>query len=578
MAESFSQIYSSTYLTELEKYFEIQVNGTAIGPEWMKNITFLNLSEEENKKGLLEFEMIDPTFSHFETPLFALQQKLIIMAGYRTDYEARGPFEITNIDVSFKDVGLNLKIKGEEGGRLSRRTARRTVSSGSLKDLFMRIAQENDLEFTMDEETEGLDEQISLEDPIVQAGESDGRFLQRVAATYGWNLTTSSGRLKVGRSDFDRYLGVIELKYGFQDANTMKINAKFKKPRVSYVPVTSARGRTTRTRDLTTPHAPPTDPTGVYAPAPLTSDPSQVYQTPLASYDPSQTSGTTASPYSLSSSWEQNTTTPPSGPTTTGYAAAAAAGGVAASGETLSSYASTSSGLTLGGSGSASAGARTFINPSTGAVYSQPTSATSSGTSGGGQSLPGLYADASGVTGYGSTDSAGNSLINDASGTTLGYYDPTAGMCMVGSPDQAQQPPARVRRRKVLREGKLESVTVSLKLGSMMFRPAAKIDLVGCGSKLDGEYRVKKVSHRFADGYDTEVVLLRGHTAPVRRRRSSSTPAQNSSQPGATSPTTTPGSGGTTTESRTYVDPSTGAVSTRRVLVDASGNAVGTAG
>ncbi len=110
-------------------------------------------------------------------------------------------------------------------------------TSGALRVLFIRIAKDNNLLFA-EEDTPDLDTLITDEFPIIQSGENTGVFLQRVASEYGYTLTTTNGKLHVRPADFRESLGVIILKYNSADANVASVVAKFKKPSVSYVPLT----------------------------------------------------------------------------------------------------------------------------------------------------------------------------------------------------------------------------------------------------------------------------------------------------------------------------------------------------
>lgn len=239
---AFNSIYSTDYLREMEPYFRIEVGGVALPIELCKFIEFLQMTEEENKCGSIEFKIRDPEARHFDTPLFQLQGTIVIFAGYRTMYERRGPFEIYDVDIKLERMGISLRVKAVEGGKLARRSSRRVVTSGTVRGLFERILRVANMPL-LAEDAEGFDAIITEETPLVQRGETDAVFLQRVAAEFGWMMTVVSGKVSITSADVRKSLGVILLKYFSADANTTDISAKFKKPRVSYVPLAQARGK-----------------------------------------------------------------------------------------------------------------------------------------------------------------------------------------------------------------------------------------------------------------------------------------------------------------------------------------------
>ena len=230
-------LYSSTYLLELEPFFLLQVDGVTLPPHMMKQVDFIKLEEAEGEKARLEFTIKDPTAETFDTPLFKFGQMVNVLAGYRTMYELRGKFEIVGIEYEMLDKGVKFKIKGEEGGKLASNAARRVFSEGSVRDVFMRVAAENDLEFN-EQEAPGLDTVLSSDFPVIQGGENDGAFLQKIAAELGYSLVTTSGKLIVTEADYLASLGVITLDFRNAKANLMGIKAKHKKPSVSWVPIT----------------------------------------------------------------------------------------------------------------------------------------------------------------------------------------------------------------------------------------------------------------------------------------------------------------------------------------------------
>ena len=236
-------IYSTTYVQELEPFFRIDVNDVPLTPDRMKQVEFLKLEEGEGKKGRLEFTIRDPESKDFDTPFIKLQASIVVYAGYVTSFEVRGPFEVVGVEQEFAAAGIKLKVKAEEGGKLANNAARKVYNEGSLRDLFTRIAKDNNLEFS-EENTPDLDFELTDEFPIIQGGESTGQFLQTVAAEYGYTLTTTSGKIHLRPADFRASLGVLVLRWHHPEGGLEKVTAKFKKPRVSYVPLTDALQQT----------------------------------------------------------------------------------------------------------------------------------------------------------------------------------------------------------------------------------------------------------------------------------------------------------------------------------------------
>jgi hypothetical protein len=100
-----------------------------------------------------------------------------------------------------------------------------------------------------------------------------------------------------------------------------------------------------------------------------------------------------------------------------------------------------------------------------------------------------------------------------------GDYDAQEGMCMIPEgEDQSGRDKQRVSRRKVMKEGKLKELTITLKMGHPMFRPQQNIALSGCGAKVDGDYHAKKVTHSFAGTFTTVVVCKAGEYTRKKKK------------------------------------------------------------
>ena len=528
-------IYSTTYLTELEPYFRVEINGYPLDFNLLKQVDFLSITEEENKKTRMELQLMDAEAVHVEEPVFELQQEVLLYIGYRNAYEVRGPFEIVLVDFDYSGRGIRLKIKGEEAGSLARSAHRRVFNTGTLFDLFQRVARENGARLSI----EGLPpEQVYLpiddENPVVQTGESDGEFLQRVANDYGWTMMATSGRIHLTPPFWRETLGVVYLLYNRADANLTKIKVKYRKPRVRYV------------------GGPPDLPEDEIAEQNVDGEPSYTTEemeeatvTVDAFGNVIYTMPDGIEVYATESTSRQGRTiyTLPDGTRTevhpvNGPPEGARVGrrvpnrrleemqeSVAAQRrwreyamaqnmtpeEAALGMAHIARGGEVNDDGSISSIRRaTLISPNEDEAEAFP----SSGTWGGDEDSA---VDASGaVTRRTDGVSVGANLEQRNEGAMPPWlnvegesYDPSA----PGSHPEDGGPPYEPRRR-VIREGRLKEVGFDLKLGSVLFRPQTKILLEGAGSKLDGEYRVTKVIQKFAQSFTTQITTKPGWPRP----------------------------------------------------------------
>jgi len=239
----FEHIYSTDYLRELEPYLRLELlvgkNSTAnpIPEKWLKQIKSLVISESENRRASLELQIEDLGGEFYDSGIFDVNQRWVVYIGYRTEFEKRGPFTITNLEPTFSDAGVQLKVSATEGGTLGTRVSRRVVDQGTLRDLFTRVALDNGMgvafEGVSDEE---LDIPLDGENPIVQTGQTDGAFLTTIANKYGWQFTTTSGRVHITPALVRKTLGLIRVHQGRPDSSVTMIKVRYKSPSVSYVP------------------------------------------------------------------------------------------------------------------------------------------------------------------------------------------------------------------------------------------------------------------------------------------------------------------------------------------------------
>jgi hypothetical protein len=105
----------------------------------------------------------------------------------------------------------------------------------------------------------------------------------------------------------------------------------------------------------------------------------------------------------------------------------------------------------------------------------------------------------------------------DAEQASVGaQFDPQLGQCQPICPESCKQKPDRIKKRRIIRQGKLEAIELTLKLGSMLFRPQQNTILDGTGKVVDGEYRVTKVRHKWTTGvpFETWLSMARGFFRP----------------------------------------------------------------
>lgn len=228
---AFREIYTTDLYAEAEPYYKFELEGVELPPVVMRNVTNLVLKEECGKRGQVSFKYTDT--DHGDLELFHLNQKLVVWAGYRHQFERRGPFGINSVVETFPGRRVVYEIKAEEATKFSAKGARRVFRNGTLLDLFKRVAGEHDLE-VVTEGLENVDLPVDDETPIVQAGENDAVFLQRVAKEYGWIMTALDGKIHLTGPVARKALGIIELHLGDPSSNMASVKVTRKKPKVLY--------------------------------------------------------------------------------------------------------------------------------------------------------------------------------------------------------------------------------------------------------------------------------------------------------------------------------------------------------
>lgn len=221
------RIYSSNYLRELEPYFRIELNGTPLPPDVHKTVARLKLKEAEGEKANLRFTVFVPN-QRLDEYIITFEHKIMVYAGYRSDYEPRGPFKASKITPTVEDGGVTFKIIAEEARWLADSSARRVVEQGTVLDLIRRVSADNNLAVETEGRLPGADVELGDDLSYVQTGETDGEFIARVAAEYGWQLTMTNGKVHVTPPTVRKSLGIVWLKYNSADAHilTIKLSAR----------------------------------------------------------------------------------------------------------------------------------------------------------------------------------------------------------------------------------------------------------------------------------------------------------------------------------------------------------------
>jgi phage protein D len=224
----YTRIYSSDYVTELDPYFFIKVNGIPLSQEDQLNIKYVQIIYEENKRTLLKFEYWDKDKDKLDNPIFKLGQKIEVDGGYRTKFQTFGPFDVDLADE--KIVQRSFYIVGSSGGTLNKRVRRRVFSSGSILDVIQRVADEHGFYLKIEGDP-NIDLALTEDNALVQSGETDMQFIQRVANAFGILLRTEANSVILSDA-IGSNLDVVELLFDRADATIEDIKVKFSKPQI----------------------------------------------------------------------------------------------------------------------------------------------------------------------------------------------------------------------------------------------------------------------------------------------------------------------------------------------------------
>jgi len=231
-------------LVEYEPFVALEINGQALPFSVSRLIERLEISEEAGKKTMCQFTFRDVDGSFSDSNLFVPGQIFVVSAGYVQDHQRRGPFEIVETDEELEDTAVLIKVKAEEGGRLSSRLARRVFSAGTVRDIFETVLASSGLDLVV-EGVDALDEILSDQNPVIQSGESDGLFLRRLATNLGLDFSIINGKGHITPPSARPSLGIVKLSYADAYSGIRRLSLKTKKGRMVNVPNTQARGRET---------------------------------------------------------------------------------------------------------------------------------------------------------------------------------------------------------------------------------------------------------------------------------------------------------------------------------------------
>lgn len=226
-------IYSSRYQDERASFFQLTINGAPIPPHMMHRFSGVMITEEEGKKALLEFTILDDDASLFDAGIIDLNDVVWLLGGYPAKAEKRGPFSVVEVSPSFKGLTLEIRVKCESAGSATRKSNRRVVEKGTIKEVFTTLAEAHDMKLVLEPGFE--DVAISEEAPVVQAGESDAAFMLSLAAKYGLLCTIRDNEIRLGPPldvDDPSNAGKIRtLKFRTTYPDVESFQVKWKKPR-----------------------------------------------------------------------------------------------------------------------------------------------------------------------------------------------------------------------------------------------------------------------------------------------------------------------------------------------------------
>lgn len=230
-----TQVYSPKLIDEAEPYLGLVIDGVRLDPDVLRHVTSVDVDEAENKKGTCKITIFDPEDRLIEDGVIDYNSQIIVEIGYRTHFEERGPFTVHDIAEKPKFSGTQLTIKGQEASKLSSTAQRRVFSTGTVRSVFEHVLTRHGIPLVIEGDVD-FNVPVDEEYPIVQTGETDGEFLNRIAADFGWTVTITGGKVHLTPPTMRKSLGVIKLGYRRADAQITRLTVKRKKPRVSRVP------------------------------------------------------------------------------------------------------------------------------------------------------------------------------------------------------------------------------------------------------------------------------------------------------------------------------------------------------
>lgn len=183
----------------------------------------LELEEGEGEKATCNFSLWDPS-RRLDRLLVREEDVVVVYAGYRADYEPRGPFEVTSVKPTLNGSHVAYAVKAEEGGTLPRSVHRRVIRTGTVLDLLRRICADNGMQLVTEQALPGADLPLSDDFAFVQAGEADGEFLTRIADSFGWSVTTTNGKVAVSPRMIRQSLGIVWFRYNATDASLVQLS------------------------------------------------------------------------------------------------------------------------------------------------------------------------------------------------------------------------------------------------------------------------------------------------------------------------------------------------------------------
>lgn len=186
-----------------QPFLEIVVGNYTFSNDDLMLVRSVQVVEERGKPDTCAIELSDPKFEMANNPMFAYGVGIKVTSGWTDEKSVKGPFTIVKHSPNYPangDVTFTIECKTQAVSHMNVRAQSKNHRGRKSSEIITEIAGKYGLSLLVDLKPSD-DIQWSDDNGLVQSGETDARFLQRLCDRIGYDWGIKSGALYVQRPE-----------------------------------------------------------------------------------------------------------------------------------------------------------------------------------------------------------------------------------------------------------------------------------------------------------------------------------------------------------------------------------------